>query len=598
MNQMEAFKMEQRRAAEATGVKTREREQAREQERDKPKEVEQRDTEREAAEREREKERASAAAEAAAREEQRADEEKREKELCELEKLVQEQARRAGLVLDPSEPLLETSSCIPEYATSGTISASSETASPDATDASPANGPSTSSTNSSIPATSSSTYAAPQLPRTDSSESIYAFIIRRLNALEGNSTLVARYIDEQSKALRAALSRAEARWEVARVQAVRDDEQRWEVERMRHEDRMGRVVSQMEAMRSAMESQRRLTESQLRLLADEIGFERRKSLAQLVILLAVLVLGLLTRSDMLDSIINALAENKRQHTRVRPSRHQRQLSTGPLAGLLIDVASPVPRTPVPSTPTIPTQPDANLRVSTGKPARRQLAPSASLRRRNTSNSRSFSAEPSLLMDLDLEDELTSPSRRSLVANPPRRRIARSAHLHPIRRRGDESSEAEGARTSEGGRVRLPPSPSPVPTPVSAPSGSAARSPHYLAFPPGPLTAPSTIVSGESTDVSAPGSTADSASADSASEVEDAVERVRSVSGSTVRFGMRLVDKFAAAGFGDDDDDVDAEVRSFRSVRSSKSMRRIERAREKEKEREKGKDREWTQDEKR
>jgi hypothetical protein len=48
--------------------------------------------------------------------------------------------------------------------------------------------------------------------RTDTSESIYAFITRRLNALEGNTTLVARYIDEQAKALRAALERAEQRW--------------------------------------------------------------------------------------------------------------------------------------------------------------------------------------------------------------------------------------------------------------------------------------------------------------------------------------------------------------------------------------------------
>lgn len=59
------------------------------------------------------------------------------------------------------------------------------------------------------------------------SESIYAFIIRRVNDLEGNSSLVARYIDEQSKAMRAMLDRTET--EILKKLEV-EDRTRWEQE--------------------------------------------------------------------------------------------------------------------------------------------------------------------------------------------------------------------------------------------------------------------------------------------------------------------------------------------------------------------------------
>jgi hypothetical protein len=59
------------------------------------------------------------------------------------------------------------------------------------------------------------------------SESIYAFIIRRVNDLEGNSSLVARYIDEQSKAMRTMLNKTER--EILRKLEV-EDRSRWEQE--------------------------------------------------------------------------------------------------------------------------------------------------------------------------------------------------------------------------------------------------------------------------------------------------------------------------------------------------------------------------------
>jgi hypothetical protein len=446
----------------------------------------------------------------------------------------------------------------------------------------------------------SSTYTAAGSPRTDSSESIYAFITRRLNALEGNSTLVARYIDEQAKALRVALTRAETRWEVSRIVAAKDDEHRWETERMRQEDRLGRIISQMEAMRNSMESERRMTESQLRVLTDELGFERRKSLAQLIILVVAIILGVLSRGDSIDALLRALAaQGKRNHARPRTtlSRHQRQLSTGPLAGLLIDVASPTTsNTTNPSTPTASHQSEGaqllSQRSSAGKAPRRSLTPNSNIRRRVTSNSRSFSAEPGQFpLDLSQDGEgFVSPGRRNILSQ--RRRLARSSHLHPIRRRGDESSEAEGNREKER---------EPVPVASSTPTSplTAIRSASVGFFPsPSPAAAAAAVAAVKSGFTAAPDAddiTEDGASApDSASEVEDEVKSSAASASDTLsrrpvlagsatgsskkQFGKRLLDRFneiAAA------EEADKSAQSGRTIRRARYSEGSERGKEQE-----------------
>jgi len=613
MNQMEAFKMEQRRAAEASGAKTREREELeREKEREKEKE---REREKEA-DRQREKERE--AAEAAAREQQRVDDERRERELCELEKLVQEQARRAGILLEASEcpptdpsirnapPPAETAAASNAAAASNldttlaNTDATTATASP-ATVNTGAGGGNSTDANASTSTSASSTYSVAGAARTDSSESIYAFIIRRLNALEGNSTLVARYIDEQAKALRAALTRAESRWEMSLLLATKEYEKRFESERMRQEDRLGHIISQMEAMRNALELERRVTESQLRVLTDELGFERRKSLAQLIVLVVAIILGVLSRGNAIESLLGALAvEGRRRHTRVRtttsttPNKHQKRLSTGPLAGLLIDVASPSTSTTNPSTPTAAHQSTTlQPRLSSGKAPRRPVTPNSNLRRR-TPASRSFSAEPGTL-PLDHEaDNFVSPRRNAVLSQ--RRKLARSAHLHPIRRRGDESSEAET-------RASAPVSPQDAFRPLSLASLS-----------PSPAAAAAAVAAVKSGETVAPeepddGGSAPDSAADSASEVEDTVRHrmFRSSSASSsagnssgmagpggFKFGRRLLEKFAEIANEEEqlreEEEDKRSIRSGMSGRSSRSVKRFQR-REGDKAKDKGKGKE-------
>lgn len=53
--------------------------------------------------------------------------------------------------------------------------------------------------------------------KADSSESIYAFIIRRLNALEGNATLAMMYVEEQSRVNRGLLGQLEKSWSHWRI---------------------------------------------------------------------------------------------------------------------------------------------------------------------------------------------------------------------------------------------------------------------------------------------------------------------------------------------------------------------------------------------
>lgn len=81
---------------------------------------------------------------------------------------------------------------------------------------------------------------------------------------------------------------------------------------MRHEDRLGRIISQLEQQRTVLELDRRSIESQLRILADELGFERRRGLAQLFIIIVIIVLGVASRSNTIDALLKPLLAEARR----------------------------------------------------------------------------------------------------------------------------------------------------------------------------------------------------------------------------------------------------------------------------------------------
>ncbi|KAL7421881.1 hypothetical protein Q5752_003652 [Cryptotrichosporon argae] len=346
---------------------------------------------------------------------------------------------------------------------------------------------SSSSASSSAAVPSSSVQPAHARPatRSDASESIYAHIVRRLSALEGNSTLVARYVEEQGRTLRAMLAKAEGRWEGVLREREVEERGRWEREQMRNEDRLGRIASQVEAVRVSLDHERRATEAQLRLLSEELGYERRRSLVQLFVLIITVVLGVLTRIDAIDAVLRPLLADARRRRSLRFSRadSSRPVRVGPLAGLRIDIdlqsdarAAHGTERPMPAggldfaSPT----PKRNGHAAhfargnsgshghgpgSGSGARRPATPTLSLGRRR--GNRSISEHPSAA---SLRDLLSPPPRptspgtptvapaaraqaRPRVSLPPpkqARRLARSAHLHPLEGRR-ESASVPGTR---------------------------------------------------------------------------------------------------------------------------------------------------------
>jgi hypothetical protein len=111
-------------------------------------------------------------------------------------------------------------------------------------------------------------------------------------------------------------------------------------QRMRQEDRLGKVISQMELQRLAMDSERRAVLSELRVLSSELGYERRRGIAQLLITLVIIVLGVVSRSSTIDAVLKPLvAEAKRRKSFYS---HSHNSMSGPLSGLQIDMGSDRP----------------------------------------------------------------------------------------------------------------------------------------------------------------------------------------------------------------------------------------------------------------
>jgi hypothetical protein len=221
MNQMEAFKSEQKRLA-AT-AKDRDKEKV--------------NKDREADER---RQREQLELETRVREQIRKEDKQREQELDDLERLVLQQAGRQGAAVPEISPLpllkdLESigisAVTVPSSISSvATVTASPATASNRSDSAIHDSSESDQNKTTSSTTSSSAQTTKSAAPRSDSSESIYAHIIRRLNALEGNSSLVARYIEEQAKVMRHMLTRVERGWDEWRVEREVEELSRWDQE--------------------------------------------------------------------------------------------------------------------------------------------------------------------------------------------------------------------------------------------------------------------------------------------------------------------------------------------------------------------------------
>ena len=191
---------------------------------------------------------------------------------------------------------------------------------------------------------------------------------------------------------------------------------------MRQEDRLGKVVSSLEQMRIFTEQERREMQVQLRRIEDELSYERRRGLAQLLIMLVIIVLGVASRSSAIDTIIQPLLAEARRRGSVNGRRNA-------LSRRINVESQHTGYDPGPSR-----VPDVHYPVTTSKDLsrgnltpRRPTTPSFGSTRKKQGREtpyRSFSAA-------DYAGAPKSVSIRNGPAAAGPRRIARSSHLHAL-----------------------------------------------------------------------------------------------------------------------------------------------------------------------
>lgn len=251
----------------------------------------------------------------------------------------------------------------------------------------------------------------PRRDRSDS-ESIYAYITRRLADLEGNSTLVLRYIHEQTRILRRT---QEDMYTWRREQEILDA-QRWESERMRQEDRLGKIISQLEHQRS----ERLIVGARLLQLEDELRRERRWGYIQLAVLMTVIAIGVATRSETIEMLLKPLlAEATRRKRKFTFSVDMsRRRSTG------TDL--------VPEDRKESWAGDAGVSPLTSSATTVENATSNDLHRTDSSRRHSgYTPNGSMKRRNIRHDQQHHSSRSSLPARYTPKKLARTAHLHPM-----------------------------------------------------------------------------------------------------------------------------------------------------------------------
>ncbi|TDL19764.1 hypothetical protein BD410DRAFT_791930 [Rickenella mellea] len=139
-------------------------------------------------------------------------------------------------------------------------------------------------------------HAHPVPAVTSAGESIYRTIMNRLTLLETNSTLYARYVEEQTRSVREALRRLEE--DVGRLEGIGKAQAQF----------FQRTSQDWLTQRDKLEREYVELLSRVNYLADEVILEKRLGIAQLALLLTVLVFMALTRGSRGESFIS--------HTRV------------------------------------------------------------------------------------------------------------------------------------------------------------------------------------------------------------------------------------------------------------------------------------------
>lgn len=140
----------------------------------------------------------------------------------------------------------------------------------------------------------------------------------------------------------------------------------------------------------------------------QLGHERRRGIAQLLIMVAVIIMGIMTRGSTIDAVLRPLFADVRR----RRSMYGRHSSSGTIS---LTSAQPLrTRTPEPS--------------EHEKPNRRPTSP-GTLRQRRMAGPAHRSVSEALTLPLSPR---LRPSGSPRPGTLPSRRPGRNAHLHPLR----------------------------------------------------------------------------------------------------------------------------------------------------------------------
>ncbi|PWZ00007.1 hypothetical protein BCV70DRAFT_200180 [Testicularia cyperi] len=141
------------------------------------------------------------------------------------------------------------------------------------------------------------------------SESIYRAMHRRLSALEANATLSQSYIQHSGQMLREVFARMERRQEAKMSEMLHAlNNSNWKeidsLKRGQHID-LQRAIFQFNIHRQQVEAERLALLREVHLLAEEVLLEKRLSIAQLVLLLAVFIFVGMTRGSRTVPLIHS-----------------------------------------------------------------------------------------------------------------------------------------------------------------------------------------------------------------------------------------------------------------------------------------------------
>ncbi|KZV87891.1 hypothetical protein EXIGLDRAFT_773186 [Exidia glandulosa HHB12029] len=304
------------------------------------------------------------------------------------------------------------------------------------------------SASTSTPATTTATTKAapppppppPAKPTLTPGDSIYRTIMNRLTLLEGNSTLVMRFVEQQAINIRDALRRLEE--DVGRLDGITKSQQTL----------FARTLLEMERERRALDEERVMLMRKVANLSDEVVLEKRLGIAQLALLVAVLLFLAVTRGS--GAVVAFPPARSRTSSLFMPDLRPRDRVTSDPKRRIIESSRPLQNpqaSPAPSRAPVPFPADSPRTRDFTFP--RSRTPTLGLGRPKTPTPKPARLRRSN-SNVTSPEGVMSPSSASLTG----RKLARTAHLHEVQVR------RRGSRTPRTGLA----SPSPTPDPEPAP----------------------------------------------------------------------------------------------------------------------------------